>query len=70
MFNSHYGMIFCKQKSLKTESKCKDVAIRKSNADMAVFAAVKRETKILLDRDKMSRQVMKRNTSLSVSKKI
>lgn len=70
LFNPHYGTSFCKQKSFKTESKCKDVAIRKSNADMAVLAAVKKEAQILLDRDKISRQVMKRNTPLSVSEKI
>ncbi len=61
---------FCRQKSFKTDSKCKDVAIRKQEADMAVLTAVRREAQLFLDRDKLSKQVIKRNVPLSVSEKI
>ncbi len=37
---------------------------------MAVLAAVKKEAEIYLDRDKLSRQAVKRNSSLSVSDRI
>lgn len=37
---------------------------------MAVLASVKREAEIFLDRDKLSRQVIKRNSPLSVTDRI
>lgn len=37
---------------------------------MAVLASVKREAEIFLDRDKLSKQVIKRNSPLSVSDRI
>lgn len=37
---------------------------------MAVLASVKKEAEIFLDRDKLSRQVIKRNSPLSVSDRI
>lgn len=37
---------------------------------MVVLAAVKKEAELYLDRDKLSRQVVKRNASLSVSDRI
>lgn len=37
---------------------------------MAVLAAVKKEAQLFLDRDKLSKQVIKRNVPLSVSEKI
>ena len=70
LFNAHYGTIFCKQRSFKTDSDCRDIEINKHDADMAVLASVKREADIFLDRDKLSRQVIKRNSPLSVSDRI
>lgn len=70
MYNAHYGTMFCRQRSFKTDSKCKDVAIRKHEADMTVLAAVRKEAQLFLDRDKLSKQVIKRNVPLSVSEKI
>ncbi|MEY8425953.1 recombinase family protein [Lachnospiraceae bacterium 38-14] len=70
LFNAHYGTIFCKQRSFKTDSDCRDIEINKHDADMAVLASVKREAEIFLDRDKLSRQVIKRNSPLSVSDRI
>lgn len=70
MYNAHYGTMFCGQRSFKTDSKCKEVAIRKHEVDMAVLAAVKKEAQLFLDRDKLSKQVIKRNVPLSVSEKI
>ena len=70
LFNAHYGTIFCKQRSFKTGSDCSDIEINKHDADMAVLASVKKEAEIFLDRDKLSRQVIKRNSPLSVSDKI
>lgn len=60
LFNAHYGTIFCKQRSFKTDSDCRDIEINKHDADMAVLASVKREAEIFLDRDKLSRQVIKK----------
>lgn len=48
LYNAHHGTVFCKQKSFKTDSKCKSVAIRKQEADMAVLAAVKKEAQLFL----------------------
>lgn len=70
LFNAHYGTIFCKQRSFKTDSDCRDIEINKHDADMAVLAAVKKEAELYLDRDKLSRQAVKRNASLSVSDRI
>lgn len=70
LFNAHYGTIFCKQRSFKTGSDCSDIEINKHDADMAVLASVKKEAEIFLDRDKLSRQVIKRNPPLSVSDRI
>ncbi len=69
LFNAHYGTVFCKQRSFKTDSDCKDIEICKHDADMAVLAAVIKE-EFYLDRDKLSRQAVKRNASLSVSDRI
>jgi len=70
LFNAHYGTIFCKQRSFKTDSDCRDIEINKHDADMAVLASVKREAEIFLDRDKLSRQAIKRNSPLSVTDRI
>ena len=70
LFNAHYGTVFCKQRSFKTDSDCKDIEIYKHDADMAVLAAVKMDAELYLDRDKLSRHAVKRNTSLSVSDRI
>lgn len=70
LFNAHYGTVFCKQRSFKTDSDCRDIEINKHDADMAVLAAVKREAERFHDSDKLSRQVVKRNSSLSVSDRI
>lgn len=70
LFNAHYGTIFCKQRSFKTGSDCSDIEINKHEADMAVLASVRKEAEIFLDRDKLSRQVIKRNSPLSVSDRI
>ena len=67
LFNAHYGTIFCKQWSFKTVLDCSDIEINKHDADMAVLASVKKGAEIFLDRDKLSRQVIKRNSPLSVS---
>lgn len=37
---------------------------------MTVLAAVRKEAQLFLDRDKLSKQVIKRNIPLSVSEKI
>ena len=68
--SAHYGTIFCKQRSFKTGSDCSDIEINKHEADMAVLASVRKEAEIFLDRDKLSRQVIKRNSPLSVSDRI
>lgn len=70
MFNAHYGTVFCKQRSFKIDSDCRDIEIYKHDADMAVLASVKKEAEIFLERDKLSRQVIKRNSPLSVSDRI
>ena len=70
LFNAHYGTIFCKQRSFKTDSDCRDIEIYKHDADMAVLASVKKEAELFLDRDKLSRQVVKRKSPLSVSDRI
>lgn len=70
LFNANYGTIFCKQRSFKTDSDCRDIEIYKHDADMAVLASVKKEAEIFLDRDKLSRRVIKRNSPLSVSDRI
>lgn len=63
-------LFFCKQRSFKTDSACKEIEIRKQDADMAVLAAVKQQAALYLDSDRLSKQVIKRNSSLSVSAKI
>lgn len=70
LFNAHYGTIFCKQRSFRTDSDCRDIEINKHDADMAVLASVKKEAEIFLDRDRLSRQVIKRNSPLSVNDRI
>lgn len=70
LFNAHYGTVFCRQRSFKTDSACKDIEIKKHEADMAVLAAVKKEAEIYLERDKISLQAAKRNAPLSVSGRI
>lgn len=70
LHNAHYGTVFCRQRLYKTDSDCKDIEIYKHDADMAVLAAVKKEAELYLDRDKLSRQAVKRNASLSVSDRI
>ena len=70
LFNAHYGTIFCRQRSFRTDSDCGDIEINKHDADMAVLASIKKEAEIFLDRDKLSRQAMKRNSLLSVSDRI
>lgn len=70
MFNAYYGSIFCKQRSFRTDFDCSDIEIKKHVADMAVLASIKEEAEIFLDRDKLSRQVIKRNSPLSVSDRI
>lgn len=70
LFNVHYGTIFCKQRSFKTDSACKGIEINKHDADMAVLAAAKKEMELFLDRNKLSKQAIKRNPSLSVSDRI
>lgn len=34
LFNAHYGTVFCKQRSFKTDSDCRDIEIKKHDADM------------------------------------
>ena len=70
LYNAHRGNIYCRQRSFKTVSDCKDIKIYKHDADMAVLAAVKKEAELYLDRDKLSRQAVKRNSFLSVSDRI
>jgi len=70
LFNANYGTIFCKQRSFKTDSDCRDIEIYEHDADMAVLASVKKEAELFLDRDKLSRQVVKRKSPLSVSDRI
>ncbi len=70
LFTAHYGTVFCKQRSFKTDSDCRNIKIKKHDADMSVLEAVKEEAELFLDRDKLSRQVIKRNSPLSVSDRI
>lgn len=70
LFNMHCGTVFCKQRLYKTDSICKEIGIRKQDADMAVLAAVKQQATWYLDRDKLSKQVIKKNSPLSVGAKI
>ena len=70
LFNMHCGTVFCRQRSYKTDSVCKEIQIRKEDADKAVLEAVKQQAALYLDRDKLSKQVIKRKSSLSVGTKI
>lgn len=70
LFNMHCGTVFCRQRLFKTDSICKEVQIRKEDADKAVLEAVKQQAALYLDRDKLSKQVIKRKSSLSVGTKI
>ncbi len=70
LHNAHRGTVFCRQRLFKTDSDCKDIEMYKKDADMAVLAAVKKEAELYLDRDKLSKQAVKRNSSLSVSDRI
>ena len=66
----HCGTVFCRQRSYKTDSACKEIEIQKQDADVAILEAVKQQATLYLDREKLSKQVIKRNSSLSVSAKI
>lgn len=70
LFNVHYGTVFCRQRSYKRDSVCKEIEIRKQDADVAVLAAIKQQATLYLDREKLSKQVIKRNSPLSVGAKI
>lgn len=70
LHNEHRGTVFCKQRSFKTGSACRDIEINKHEADMAVLVAVKKEAELFLDRDRLSGQAMARAASLSVSDRI
>lgn len=70
LYNAHRGTVYCRQRQFRSDSDCKDIEIYKHDADIAVLAAVKKEAELYLDRDKLSRQAVKRNTSLSVSDRI
>ncbi|MCI8627728.1 MAG: recombinase family protein [Lachnospiraceae bacterium] len=70
LFNAHYGTVFCQQRLFKTDSDCRDIKIYKYDADMAVLASIKKETKIFLDHSKLSRQGVKRTSPLSVADKV
>lgn len=70
LFNVYYGTVCCKQRSFKTDSACKEIEIRKQDADMAVLAAVKQQAALYLDKNKLPKQVIKRSSSLSVGAKI
>ena len=56
MMNFHKGTLRCKNGRFETESPCKDVAIRKADADMAVLQSVKKEATLFLEEDKLRRQ--------------
>lgn len=58
------------QMAVIQDSDCRDIEIYKHDADIAVLASVKKEVEIYLDSDKLSRQVIKRNSPLSVSDRI
>lgn len=75
--NQIYGVVYIPQDAggqlpavIYAHGYCKDIEICKHDADMAVLAAVKKEAELYLDQDKLSRQVAKRNASLSVSDRI
>ncbi len=70
LFNVHYGTVCCRQRSFKTDSACKEIEIRKQDADVAVLEAIKQQAALYLDRNKLSKQVIKRNSLLSVGAKI
>ncbi len=70
LYNAHCGTVFCRQRLFKTDTDCRDIEINKQNADMAVLVSVKKEAKIFLERNKLSRQAIKRNSPLSVSDRI
>lgn len=70
LFNVHCGTIYCKQQSFKTNSVCNGIKINKHDADMAVLMAIKKEAEIFLDCNKLSKQVIKRNSTLSTSDRI
>lgn len=56
MMNFHKGTLRCKNRRFETKSPCKDVAIRKADADMAVLQSVKKEAALFLEEDKLRRQ--------------
>lgn len=66
----HFILCFSSECPFLLISWHKDIEIYKQDADMAVLAAVKKEAELYLDRDKLSRQAVKRNASLSVSDRI
>ncbi|MDE6567862.1 MAG: hypothetical protein K2K70_09060, partial [Lachnospiraceae bacterium] len=66
----HCGTVFCKQRLYKTDSICKEIEIQKQDADVAVLETVKQQAALYLDREKLSKQAIKKNSPLSVGAKI
>lgn len=56
MMNQHKGTLRCKNRRFETESPCKDVAIRKADADKAVLQSIKKEAALFLEEDKLRQQ--------------
>lgn len=69
MMNLHYGTLCCRNKRFETKSPCKDVAIRKADADMAVLQSIKKEVTLFLEEDKL-RQQEKTDSSVTVAEQI
>lgn len=69
MMNFHKGTLRCKNYRFETESPCKDVAIKKANADIAVLQSVKKEAELFLEEDKLRKQ-RKKDSSVTVAEQI
>lgn len=69
MMNLHKGTLRCKNRRFETESLCKGIAIRKTDADMAVLQSVKKEAALFLEEDKLRRQ-KKTDSSVTVAEQI
>lgn len=67
--NFHKGTLCCKNRRFETESPCKEVAVRKADADMAVLHSVKKEAALFLEEDKLRRQ-KKTDSSVTVAEQI
>lgn len=68
--NLHYGSLMCKHRNLRTNSECSNISIPEREADTVVLEAIKKVAEIFLKRDKLSKQIIDKNSALTVGKRI